>query len=103
MYREANHHHRAHVEVYQAALDYGTRHRTKLDRVSFFFFFYYLLVSIPLEKNKHEIQRIVLDKASWILQRQKEEAEHIEDTERLVTEIEMLKVVLYLVSRRQQQ
>jgi hypothetical protein len=38
-----------------------------------------------------------------IKQRQKEEADHIEDTERLVTEIEMLKVVLYLVSRKQQQ
>jgi hypothetical protein len=36
-------------------------------------------------------------------QRQKEEAEHIEDTQRLVTEIEMLKVVLYLVSIKQQQ
>ena len=33
-------------------------------------------------------------------QRQKEEAMHIEDTQRLVTEIEMLKVVLYLVSRK---
>ena len=32
-------------------------------------------------------------------QRQKEEAMHVEDTERLVTEIEMLKVVLYLVMR----
>jgi hypothetical protein len=31
--------------------------------------------------------------------RQKEEAKHIEDTERLVTEIEMLKVVLFLVCR----
>jgi hypothetical protein len=30
---------------------------------------------------------------------QKEEAMYFEDTERLVTEIEMLKVVLYLVSR----
>jgi hypothetical protein len=30
-------------------------------------------------------------------QRQKEEADHIEDTQRLVTEIEMLKVVLCLV------
>ncbi|MDQ3838633.1 MAG: hypothetical protein M3297_05120 [Thermoproteota archaeon] len=37
-----------------------------------------------------------------IKQRQKEEAMHIEDTQRLVTEIEMLKVVLYLVSRKQQ-
>jgi hypothetical protein len=36
-----------------------------------------------------------------IKQRQKEEAMHIEDTQRLVTEIEMLKVVLYLVSRKQ--
>jgi hypothetical protein len=31
--------------------------------------------------------------------RQKKEAMHIEDTERLVTEIEMLKVVLFLVCR----
>ena len=37
-----------------------------------------------------------------VKQRQKEEADYIEDTQRLVTEIEMLKVVLYLVSRRQQ-
>ncbi len=35
-------------------------------------------------------------------ERQNEEAMHIEDTQRLVTEIEMLKVVLYLVSRKQQ-
>jgi hypothetical protein len=34
-----------------------------------------------------------------IKQRQKEEAMHIADTERLATEIEMLKVVLYLVRR----
>jgi methyl coenzyme M reductase beta subunit len=34
-----------------------------------------------------------------IKQKQKGEAMHIEDTERLVTEIEMLKVVLYLVAR----
>jgi hypothetical protein len=34
-----------------------------------------------------------------IKQKQKEETMHIEDTERLVTEIEMLKVVLYLVAR----
>jgi hypothetical protein len=37
-----------------------------------------------------------------VKQRQKEEAMHIEDTQRLVTEIEMLKVVLYLVCRKQQ-
>jgi hypothetical protein len=35
-----------------------------------------------------------------IKQRQKEEAMHIEDTQRLVAEIEMLKVVLFLVSRK---
>jgi hypothetical protein len=34
-----------------------------------------------------------------VKQRQKEEAMYIEDTQRLVTEIEMLKVVLCLVSR----
>ena len=34
-------------------------------------------------------------------QRQKEEAMHIEDTQRLVTEIEMLKVVLFLVCRNE--
>ena len=38
-----------------------------------------------------------------INQRQKEEAEHIEDTERLVTEIEMLKVVLFLVCRNREE
>jgi len=37
-----------------------------------------------------------------VKQRQKEDAMHIEDTQRLVTEIEMLKVVLYLVCRKQQ-
>jgi hypothetical protein len=42
-----------------------------------------------------------LRKLLEVKQRQKEEAMHIEDTERLVTEIEMLKVVLYLVSRKQ--
>jgi hypothetical protein len=34
-------------------------------------------------------------------QRQKEEADDIEDTQRLVTEIEMLKVVLFLVCRNE--
>jgi|GEM_PF-1209781 len=38
-----------------------------------------------------------------VKQRQKDEADHIEDTQRLVTEIEMLKVVLCLVSRKPQQ
>jgi hypothetical protein len=32
-------------------------------------------------------------------QRQKEEAMYMKDTQRLVTEIEMLKIVLYLVNR----
>jgi hypothetical protein len=36
-----------------------------------------------------------------VKQKQKEEAMHIEDTQRLVTDIEMLNVVLYLVSRKQ--
>src|SRR5215211_977721 len=31
-----------------------------------------ITIRTPLEKNKHEIQRIVLDKASWILQKQRE-------------------------------
>jgi methyl coenzyme M reductase beta subunit len=35
-----------------------------------------------------------------VKQRQKEEADHIENTQRLVTEIEMLKVVLFLVTRK---
>jgi hypothetical protein len=42
------------------------------------------------------------DKLKQLLElkrRQKDEAMHIEDTQRLVTEIEMLKVVLYLISR----
>ena len=46
---------------------------------------------------------VKLRKLLELKQRQKEEAMHIEDTQRLVTEIEMLKVVLYLVSRRQHQ
>ncbi len=43
-----------------------------------------------------------LRKLLEVKQRQKEEADHIEDTQKLVTKIEMLKVVLYLVSRKQQ-
>jgi hypothetical protein len=42
-----------------------------------------------------------LRKLLEVKQRQKEEADHIEDTQRLVTEIEMLKVVLFLVSRNE--
>ncbi len=37
-----------------------------------------------------------------IKQRQKDEAMQIEDTQRLAAEIEMLKVVLFLVSRKSQ-
>jgi hypothetical protein len=40
-----------------------------------------------------------LERLLHVKQRQKEEAMHIEDIQRLVTETEMLKVVLYLVSR----
>jgi hypothetical protein len=43
-----------------------------------------------------------LRKLLEVKQRQKEEAMHIEDTQRLVTEIEMLKVVLYMVCIKQQ-
>jgi hypothetical protein len=46
-----------------------------------------------------EMKLLLTNKAK---QRQKEEARHIEDTQRLVTEIEMLKVVLYLVSRSEE-
>jgi hypothetical protein len=42
-----------------------------------------------------------LERLLQVKQKQKDEAMHIEDTEKSVTgEIEMLKVVLYLVSRR---
>ena len=41
-----------------------------------------------------------LERLLQIRQRQKEEAMYIEDTQRLVTEIEMLKVVLHLVMSR---
>jgi hypothetical protein len=47
---------------------------------------------------------MVKDKLKRLLQskerEKKDEAMHIKDIERLVTEIEMLKVVLYLVVRR---
>jgi methyl coenzyme M reductase beta subunit len=41
-----------------------------------------------------------LERLLKVKERQKEEARHIEDTQRLVTEIEMLKVVLYLMIRK---
>ena len=49
-------------------------------------------------RNADDLERLLK-----IKRRQKEKSIHIGDTERLVTEIEMLKVVLYLVSRKQQQ
>jgi len=44
--------------------------------------------------DKGELERLL-----EVKQKQKEKATHIEDTERLVTEIEMLKIVLYLMNR----
>jgi hypothetical protein len=52
-----------------------------------------ILQSAPRDAEK-------LEKLLKIKQRQKEEADHIDDTQRLVTEIEMLKVVLHLVVSR---
>jgi hypothetical protein len=40
-----------------------------------------------------------LERLLKVKERQKEEAMYMEDTQKLVTEIEMLKVVLYLVMR----
>jgi hypothetical protein len=61
----------------------------------------------PAVKKHYELQIKTLQNAprdaeelEWLLKNKesaKEEAMHIEDTQRLVTEIEMLKVVLYLV------
>jgi hypothetical protein len=63
----------------------------------------------PAVKKHYELQIKTLqnaprevDKLEWLLQlkqRQKEEAMHIEDTQRLVTEIELLTAVLRLVRR----
>jgi hypothetical protein len=63
----------------------------------------------PAVKKHYELQIKTLqnaprdvDKLERLLkrkQREKEEAMHIEETQRLVTEIEMLKVVLYLANR----
>jgi methyl coenzyme M reductase beta subunit len=44
-----------------------------------------------------------LRKLLQVKQRQKEEAMYMEDTQRLVTEIEMLKVVLHLVCRKKRE
>jgi hypothetical protein len=63
----------------------------------------------PVIKKHYELQIKTLqnaprdsDKLEWLLkvkERQKDEAMYMEDTQMLVTEIEMLKVVLYLVNR----
>jgi hypothetical protein len=50
------------------------------------------LQSAPRDPSK-------LEQITKAKERQNEKARHIEDTERLVTEIEMLKVVLFLVNR----
>jgi hypothetical protein len=51
-----------------------------------------LLQNAPRDADK-------LEQLLRLKERQKEEAMYMEDTQRLVTEIEMLKVVLYLVCR----
>jgi hypothetical protein len=51
-----------------------------------------ILQNAPREEDK-------LERLLKIKERQKDEAMHIEDTQTLVTEIEMLKVVLHLVCR----
>jgi hypothetical protein len=63
----------------------------------------------PIMKKHYELQIKTLQNASRdadklegllkIKERQKEEAMYMEDTQRLVTEIEMLKVVLHLANR----
>ena len=54
----------------------------------------YLALQIKtLEKAPRDAEK--LERLLKAKRRQKEEAMHIEDTQRLVTEIEMLKVVLY--------
>jgi hypothetical protein len=50
-------------------------------------------------RDAEKLERLLKAKQS----QKEEEAMHIEDTQRLVTEIEMLKVILYLVSRREEE
>jgi hypothetical protein len=58
----------------------------------------YLALQIKtLEKAPRDAEK--LERLLKAKRRQKEEATYIEDTQRLVTEIEMLKVLLYLVRR----
>ena len=51
-----------------------------------------------LEKAPRDEEK--LERLLHVKKKQKDESMHIEDTQCLVTEIEMLKVVLYLVCRR---
>ena len=61
----------------------------------------YLALQIKtLEKAPRDAEK--LERLLKAKRRQKEEATYIEDTQRLVTEIEMLKVLLYLVRRTRQ-
>jgi hypothetical protein len=58
----------------------------------------YLALQIKtLEKATRDAEK--LERILKAKRRQKEQAMYIEDTQRLVTEIEMLKVLLYLVRR----
>jgi demethoxyubiquinone hydroxylase (CLK1/Coq7/Cat5 family) len=58
---------------------------------------HYELQIKTLQKAPRDVDK--LERLLKVKQRQKDEAMHMEDTQRLVTEIEMLKVVLYLVNR----
>jgi hypothetical protein len=58
---------------------------------------HYELQIKTLQNAPRDVQK--LERLLKVKQRQKDEAMHIEDTQRLVTEIEMLKVVLRLVRR----
>jgi hypothetical protein len=62
---------------------------------------YYELQIKTLQNAPRDVEK--LERLLKIKRRQKDEAMHIEDTQRLVTEIEMLKVVLYLVNRNRRQ
>jgi hypothetical protein len=66
-------------------------------------------MSLPMKKHLELEIKILqnaprdpdkLERLLKVKRRQKEEAMHLEDTQRLVTEIEMLKVVLHLVVSR---
>jgi hypothetical protein len=65
---------------------------------------FFIIKELEIETLENALRDAAkLERLLQIKQRQKEEAMHIEDTRRLVTEIEMLKVVLFLVCRKRQQ